>query len=194
MAGRRGPPAVFLPLGGHSRAGSRNARGPVRVERVFINGAQLPAEWYPRGQLPARSRGQMFTEIAERPFRPRAPRFIPHLRSEAAPCLGLAGLQALREERHPGDLRRGTGTHRVDLEGSKEARGLVPPWWGEPSQRGGGAGWEVGFEGWIGVFRTSRGGKNSTVPRLGGEQGAWCHPGCQEHGMQGRKGESFSGS
>lgn len=35
--------------------------GPV--QNVFIDRSQLPAEWYPQGQVPAGPCGQMFTEI-----------------------------------------------------------------------------------------------------------------------------------
>lgn len=112
----------------------------------------------------------MFTEIAERPTHPRRPGFIPQPRSEAAPCWGLAGLRKLREEmavttllrfQYARALRHGTIVPRVDLRRNHGGEGTQSALGRKASQRKGGAMLEVGFEGWVGVFQTSQGKKNS---------------------------------
>lgn len=93
----------------------------------------------------------MFTEIAESLFHPRGPKSIPHLCSEAAPCLRLARLQELKEGGPSRNRARRTYTHMVDFKRHQEGRdrGALG---GKPFQRRGSTVLEVGSAGWLGVF------------------------------------------
>lgn len=67
---------------------------------------RLPAEWYPRGQLPARPCGQMFTEIAETD---------PPTHARIHSTSMLTGRSMLGPGQTPG-ARRGAGTAHQGLE------------------------------------------------------------------------------
>lgn len=145
MARRGGPPAAFLPLGGHSGAGSRNACGLVRVENVFIDGhgcqlsGTLEVSFLPGPVARCLLRLQ-------RPTCPRTPGFIPH------PRLGLGWAPGAQRGAGPrsqssGDLRHRTIVHGVEAKRSNGGEGTHAPLGGKSSQTKGRAMLEVGFEG-----------------------------------------------
>ena len=112
---------------------------------------RLPAEWYPRGQLPARPCGQMFTEIAETDP-PTHARIHSTSMLRGRSMLGpgqTPGAQrgAGTGRQHTRDLRHGTAVRRAELRRSNGGEGTYAPLEGKPSQRKGRAMLEVGFEG-----------------------------------------------